>query len=125
MTMAQSGIQSGGRSGSQPGGTAAQPSTFDDTGGVSAPLAAALADELVALTVQLSDLAYDLGQYPDTLRRHMTSIQAIDRITQAQLAIADVLRSDETVVDRLAHITLAGLSSSIATRMDPPANRSG
>lgn len=92
-------------------------------GGVTASLAAALADELVALTVQLSDLAYDLGQYPDTLRRHMTSIQAIDRITQAQLAIADVLRSDETIDDRLSHITLAGLSSSIADRLHAPATQ--
>lgn len=92
-------------------------------GGVTASLAVALADELVALTVQLSDLAYDLGQYPDTLRRHMTSIQAIDRITQAQLAIADVLRSDETIDDRLSHITLAGLSTSIADRMHRPADR--
>ncbi len=107
--------------GTQPNGITAPMRGTDGLGGVSAPLAVALADELVALTVQLSELAYDLGQCPDTLRRHMTSIQAIDRITQAQLAIADVLRSDETIVERLAHITLAGLSTSIATRMDHPA----
>ena len=106
-------------------GIATGRSVDDGIAGVSAPLAVALADELVALTVQLSDLAYDLGQYPDTLRRHMTSIQAIDRITQAQLAIADVLRSDEAIDDRLAQITLAGLSTSIADRLDRPSNLAG
>ena len=106
-------------------GTATARSVGNGIGGVTAPLAVALADELVALTVQLSELAYDLGQYPDTLRRHMTSIQAIDRITQAQLAIADVLRSDEAIGDRLAQITLAGLSTSIADRLDQPSSLAG
>ena len=60
-------------------------------------LAHALADELVELTRSLADLAYELGSDPDTLRRHMVSIQAVDRITQSQLAIADILRSDAPV----------------------------
>lgn len=58
-----------------------------------APLAAALADELVMASQLLAELAYDLGSDANTLRRHMTSLQAIDRVTQAQLAIAQVLRA--------------------------------
>lgn len=60
-------------------------------GGV--PLAAALADELVRASTMLADLAYDLGSDEVTLRRHLASLQQIDRVTQMQLAIADVLRS--------------------------------
>jgi len=68
------------------------------------PLANALADELVLASRLLGDLAYNLGEDEATLRRHMTSIQAIDRITQMQLAIADLLRSehvDAATIDAL------------------------
>jgi hypothetical protein len=56
------------------------------------PLAAALADELVRASTMLADLAYDLGSDEVTLRRHLSSLQQIDRVTQMQLAIADLLR---------------------------------
>lgn len=94
--------------------------------GVEPALAHALADGMVELTGLLSDLAYDLASDPDTLRRHMHSLQAIDRITQAQLAMADVLRSDASSEARLAAITLEGLSRDLAAKLDvyrlpPPA----
>ncbi|WP_183985134.1 hypothetical protein [Sphingomonas jinjuensis] len=76
-------------------------------------LAAVLAEELVALTGQLSDLAYDLGSNPETLRAHMSSIQLVDVITQAQIAIADILRSDAPIEDRIASITLEALGQRI------------
>lgn len=57
-------------------------------------LAHALADELVALTTRLSDLAFELGSDPEVLRRHMEALQAIDFITQVQLTVADVLRGE-------------------------------
>jgi hypothetical protein len=85
-------------------------------GGVEAPLALALADALVALTASLSDLAYDLGSDAETLRRHMASLQEIDRITQGQLAIADVLRSAEPVNERLAAVPLEELAASLRSR---------
>jgi gamma-glutamyl:cysteine ligase YbdK (ATP-grasp superfamily) len=81
--------------------------------GVDAPLALALADALVALTASLSDLAYDLGCDAETLRRHMASLQAVDRITQEQLAIADVLRSRESMPERLAAVTLEDLADTL------------
>ena len=83
-----------------------QPCTGCEVAPIDAALAMALADEMVALTVRLSELAYDLGSAPETLRRHMASLQAVDEITQCQLAIADVLRSDAPVEERLADITL-------------------
>jgi hypothetical protein len=92
-------------------------------GGVEAPLALALADALVALTASLSDLAYDLGSDAETLRRHMASLQEIDRITQGQLAIADVLRSTEPVGDRLAAVTLEELAGTLRSRYDAHAVR--
>lgn len=84
-----------------------------DPCGCAPPLAEALADELVALTSVLSDLAYDLGSNAETLRRHMTSLQAIDRITQTQLAIADILRSTETPAERISAVTLESLAASL------------
>lgn len=81
--------------------------------GVDGTLARALADELVALTGKLSELAYDLGSEPDTLRRHMTSLQAIDLITQVQLAIADILRSKASPEERVAGVTLHEFSESL------------
>jgi hypothetical protein len=87
-------------------------------------LAAVLAEELVALTGQLSDLAYDLGSNPETLRAHMSSIQLVDVITQAQIAIADILRSDAPVEDRIAAVTLEALGQRIGDgyrkRLDVP-----
>ncbi|WP_294248780.1 hypothetical protein [uncultured Sphingomonas sp.] len=80
-------------------------------------LARALADELVELTRSLADLAYELGSDPDTLRRHMVSIQAVDRITQSQLAIADILRSDAPVAARIDGVTLETLAERLRTRM--------
>lgn len=86
----------------------------------------ALADELVALTHILSNLAYDLGSNPTTLRAHMESLQAIDRLNQTQLAIADVLRSGETVDRRVRAITLEELSTRLSERLrldSAPSNR--
>lgn len=84
--------------------------------------AAAIADELVALTTKLSDLAYDLGSDPVTVRRHMNSLQAIDLITQIQLALADFLRSDAPLPTRIAEIPVEELSASLGARlsMHPP-----
>lgn len=79
-------------------------------------LAAVLAEELVALTGLLSDLAYDLGSNPDTLRAHMSSIQLVDAITQAQIAIADILRSDAPLDQRIAAVTLEALGQRIGER---------
>lgn len=81
--------------------------------GVEPALARALADELVALTGSLSELAYDLGSDAETLRRHMASLQAIDRITQTQLAIADILRSDDPAAARIDAVTLESLAASL------------
>ncbi|MBB3879036.1 hypothetical protein [Sphingomonas pseudosanguinis] len=80
-------------------------------------LAHALADELVELTRSLADLAYDLGSDSDTLRRHMVSIQSVDRITQAQLAIADILRSDAPVAARIDGVTLETLADRLRERV--------
>ena len=81
--------------------------------GIEPALSHALADELTALTGVLGDLAYDLAANADTLRAHMHSLQAIDRITQAQLAMADVLRSSAASEDRVAAITLESLATSL------------
>lgn len=87
-----------------------------DPAGTSGGLAAALADELVLITCQLAELAYDLGSETATLRRHMGSLQAIDRITQAQLAIADVLRGSADEPGRIAAITLQEMADRIGAR---------
>lgn len=99
-----------------PAGVAPQPG--EGCGGVEPALAAALADELVALTGQLAELAFDLGSHPDTLRRHMASLQLVDRITQAQLAIADVLRSRAPAAERIAGVTLEALAESLAAGVE-------
>ncbi|MET4898037.1 hypothetical protein RN629_12910 [Sphingomonadaceae bacterium jetA1] len=85
--------------------------------GVDRPLAEALADELVELTRSLAELAYDLGSDEVTLRRHMVSIQSIDRITQAQLAIADILRSEAPVAARIDGVTLETLAARLRQRL--------
>ena len=76
-------------------------------------LAYALADELVALTGQLAELAFELAAHPETLRRHMHSLQAVDRITQVQLAIADLLRSNAPMSEKLAMVTLEDLATTL------------
>jgi hypothetical protein len=81
--------------------------------GVEPALAHALADELAGLTTVLADLAYDLAANSETLRQHMHSLQAIDRITQAQLAMADVLRSSAPAEERVAAVTLEALGTSL------------
>lgn len=86
--------------------------------GLDPALAHALADELVALTTQLADLAYDLAGNADTLRHHMHSLQAVDRITQAQLAIADMLRATGSIDDRLEAVTLEDLGASVRDSLD-------
>jgi len=86
--------------------------------GVEPALAHALADELVELTSLLADLAFDLAADPDTLRRHMHSLQDVDRITQVQLAIADVLRSHAPVEKRLQAVTLDDLGDRVRRSLD-------
>ncbi len=80
--------------------------TMVDPPGIGRPLAAALAEELVLATQILGELAYDLGSDPDTLRRHMTSLQKIDLVTQMQLAVADLLRMQTACDDVAAMVTL-------------------
>ena len=82
--------------------------------GTEPALAHALADELTRLTGALADLAFDLAANPVTLRHHMHSLQGIDRITQTQLAIADMLRSSAPAEERLSAVTLEELGASIA-----------
>ncbi|WP_230483517.1 hypothetical protein [Sphingomonas sp. Leaf21] len=87
------------------------------TAGVDRALAHALADELVALTGALADLAYELGSEPETLRRHMVGIQSVDRITQVQLAVADILRSDAPAAARIDGVTLETLADRLRARV--------
>ncbi|USU03959.1 hypothetical protein NF699_12895 [Sphingomonadaceae bacterium OTU29LAMAA1] len=82
--------------------------------GMEPAMAYALADELVGLTGLLAELAFDLASDSETLRRHMHSLQVIDRITQAQLAIADVLRSTDPIDRRLETVTLEDLGRSLS-----------
>jgi hypothetical protein len=89
----------------------------DATAGVEPALAQALADELVTLTRVLADLAFDLAARPETLRHHMHSLQDIDRITQAQLGIADLLRSSAPTERRLEAVTLEALGASIGAAL--------
>lgn len=89
------------------------PAQDSASGGVDRALALALADEMAALTNRLSDLAYDLGSAPETLRRHMASLQSVDEITQRQLALAEMLRSEGAIADRLTTITLEALRTSL------------
>lgn len=85
--------------------------------GVEPALAHALADELVALTNMLSELAFDLASNPETLRRHMTSLQAVDHATQMQVAIAEMLRSRASVEDRIEAVPLDSLAKSVGRRV--------
>ncbi|WP_267395666.1 MULTISPECIES: hypothetical protein [unclassified Sphingomonas] len=80
-------------------------------------LARALADELVDLTHLLSELAYDLAAHPETLRRHMHSLQAVDRVTQTQLAVAELLRATGPIERRLAAVTLEDMAVRLNDRL--------
>lgn len=72
-------------------------------------LAHALADELVLLSRDLGRLAAELGGDAATLRRHMGSLQSIDRITQVHDALATVLRAEGASEERLAVLRLEDL----------------
>ncbi len=80
-------------------------------------LGQALADELVLASQMLADLAYDLGSDPATLRRHLTSIQEIDRVTQMQLAIAELLRAGSDTDAGVRAITLEDMRERITLRL--------
>lgn len=92
--------------------------SWSDAEPAPAALGDALAAELVRITRDLAELAYDLGSEPTTLRRHMSSLQAIDRITQTQLGIADVLRARGTVAERLSVVTLQDMAERLETYLD-------
>ena len=77
------------------------------------PLALALADALTTMTGTLAELASDLGGSPDTLRRHMASIQSVDLTTQGLHAIAGVLRSELPARERLEGVTLEALAAQL------------
>jgi hypothetical protein len=79
--------------------------------------ATAIADELVGLSSALSDLAYELGGDAATVRKHMSSLQAIDLITQVHLALADVLRSDASIADRLSQVPVEALGQRLRDRI--------
>ncbi len=85
------------------------------------PLNLALADELLRMTHILADLAYDLGSHPETLRRHMASLQSIDNITQMQIAVAEMLRSDASTEERIALVTLEGMAARLRAATSPGA----
>ena len=70
------------------------------------PLGKALADELGIASRLLGELAYDLSSDEATLRRHLTSLQAIDHVTQIMLAVADLLRAEGDSAELLASVTL-------------------
>lgn len=74
-------------------------------------LADALADELVALTAVLAAFAAELGADIEVVRRHMGALQAVDHISQVQLALADILRAHGSDRDRVAAVPLEALAS--------------
>lgn len=80
-------------------------------------LAGVLADELVRASQLLNDLAYDLGSDPATLRRHMTSLQTIDQLTQTQLAVAGMLRHLDDPAAAVATVTLEDMAVRIRTAL--------
>lgn len=79
------------------------------------PMTIALADELVLASRILGEMAFDLGSDPDTLRRHMTSLQKIDLVTQMQLAVADMLRLSSDAEAALATVTLEATAERLKT----------
>lgn len=74
-------------------------------------LAQALGEELLIASRMLADLAYELGSDPATLRKHMTSLQHIDHITQIQLNIADLLQHQHH--NPIHHITLTDMADRV------------
>ncbi|PCG10536.1 hypothetical protein [Sphingomonas ginsenosidimutans] len=81
-------------------------------------LVQALAEELVRASNILGDLAYDLGSDGDTLRRHMASLQAIDHVTQMQLAIADLLRAPDEITANAGRVTLEDMAVRLRGALD-------
>lgn len=79
-------------------------------GALPRPLAHALAAELVLASGMLAELAYDLGSDGETLRRHMSSLQRIDHVTQIQLAIADLLRNADDGSASVDTVTLQDMA---------------
>ncbi|SFP72241.1 hypothetical protein SAMN04488241_10612 [Sphingomonas rubra] len=80
-------------------------------------LADALAEELVLASKLLADLAYDLGADEAVLRRHMASLQAIDQVTQTQLAVAAALRQLDRTGELLAGVTLEDMKTRLGRAM--------
>lgn len=81
-------------------------------------LAMALADELVLASQRLGDLAFDLASDEVTLRRHLTSLQEVDRVTQMQLAIADLLRAGPAAPAAIQSVTLDEMRQRLLRRME-------
>jgi hypothetical protein len=81
---------------------------------IGSALATALADELVALTATLADLAAALGTDIEIVRRHMGVLQTVDHISQVQLALADILRAPGSDRDRIANVPLEDLAGRLA-----------
>ncbi len=79
--------------------------------------ASVIADELVGLTAALSDLAYDLSGDPETVRRHMGSLQAIDLITQIHLALADLLRASGPFAERVNRVTVEAIADRMRAKL--------
>lgn len=82
------------------------------------PLAQALAEELVLLTNELAQLAFELGKDPKILRNHMESLQKIDLITQTQLGVADILRTEGSMEERLDGVTLEDMATRLRKALD-------
>lgn len=80
-------------------------------------VAEAVAAELVGLTRSLSDLAFDLGNDPVTVRKHMASLQAIDLITQIHLALSDLLASPAPLSERLNAVPVEALADRLSQRL--------
>jgi hypothetical protein len=85
--------------------------------GLETALALALADELVDLTRLLDDLILDLVAHPETVRRHMHSLQAVDRVTQTQLAIAALLRAGDAIDEAVAAVPLGEMAARVRARL--------
>jgi hypothetical protein len=86
-------------------------------------LAQALGEELLIASRMLADLAYELGSDPNTLRKHMTSLQHIDHITQIQLNIAHLLQNQHH--NPIQHITLNDMADRVRLAVEAPHAASG
>lgn len=84
-----------------------------------------LVAELVRAAGMLGDLAWELGDDPDTLRRHMNSLQQVDHITQIQLAVADLLRGADEPDAAVARITLEDMAVRLRDAMTGDADGQG